>query len=201
MCNNFKYHFSFSHRIWSNFQAIWSAVRNSMRKAWKCTMYGKRWWGKKLALSWWTRFKPLYGANEGQIPKRLHALRTGQVKVKTLPSTWSSVRSSALFTVSSWLSETEGPFLLLSDIARCHHDPPGFCENPDIRFLPYVEYAGSCLKSHVKQIFRCTRSAGRCPSRSALIANETLQARRLKILKREIAACIPNLTPEKCFDF
>lgn len=104
----------------------------------------------------------------------------------------------------------EEPFYLLCDNAACHGDPPEMNdEEHEIvrlpRFSPYLnaaEYAGSCLKSHVKQRLSDPSIQQEIGDRDAARqAGQTLQARRLLILRREITACIPQLTREKCMSW
>ena len=108
------------------------------------------------------------------------------------------------------LSELIGPdqpFTALIDNARAHAVVPGLEENHDVMFLPRYspflnacEMAGSCLKAAVKRRLTEPDIQREIYERN-VPRDETLCARRIRILRREIEMSLPVITAHKCQQF
>jgi hypothetical protein len=98
-------------------------------------------------------------------------------------------------------------FVVLADNARAHGDTHNL-GRPDqlVRYLPpyspflnATEMAISCLKADAKRRLSDPRVIQELQDRAAAVqAAETLQHRRLRILKREMEAAVSAITLQKC---
>lgn len=109
--------------------------------------------------------------------------------------------SDFLMEISVLLNE---PCVILIDNAKPHHGVPRLDDGQEVRFLPRyspflnaAEMAGSALKAAVKQ--RLTEPAVQMEiyERDAP-REETLHARRMRVLRRECEAALPEITAAKC---
>lgn len=112
--------------------------------------------------------------------------------------------------VSEVSALVDEPFTLIMDNARVHANAP-LLARPDqeVRYLPVyspflnpTEMAISALKAALKR--RLTEPATTAELRDRQAAaqlGETLQARRLRILRREFEASLPAITVDKCVDW
>ena len=98
----------------------------------------------------------------------------------------------------------EEQFFVLCDNARAHGNAPNMGDQAEVVYLPkYAPYlnacemAGSCLKAAIKQCLTEPNIQQEIYNRDNL-AGETLQARRLRVLRREVRNCVGELTPQKC---
>ena len=114
---------------------------------------------------------------------------------------------SAFLVELSQLMGSDQPYTALIDNARAHGDVPQMEDGHEVMFLPRYspflnacEMAGSCIKATLKRRLTESSVQREIYDRDAP-RYETLHARRLRILRREVELSLPVITPQKCQQF
>ena len=134
----------------------------------------------------------------------------GAVHASIFPGAMTQERfGKFLIELDQLLQILNGNYVVLRNNARPHLNPPNFGDRGVIRYLPKFspflnacEFAGSCLKAAVKRKLTEPLVQRELYDRKA-VRNETLHARRIRIVSREITNSlhVGLLTAQKCENF